>query len=162
MLFSEEAPGDALHVWDIEDKSNPVEIATVEGAGDHTATCVLGCRYSYGSDGSIVDLRVPSKAKLVGNWHRKLGITNRVHDVDEFRTGYIVVSAFDGPIMLVDVRKPLKPRLVVAAPPPELRAEAFAAGERPQHALAARREGPHPDGPGRIEPLPGAVRRRDA
>lgn len=128
MLFSEEAPGDALHVWDIEDKSNPVEIATVDGAGDHTATCILRCRYSYGSDGSIVDLRVPAKAELVGNWHRKLGINNRVHDVDEFRTGYIVVSAFDGPIMLVDVRKPLSPRLVVSAPPPELRDEALAAG----------------------------------
>lgn len=128
MLFSEEAPGDALHVWDIEDKSAPVEIATVEGAGDHTATCILGCRYSYGSDGSIVDLRDPSEAALVGNWHRKLGIGHSVHDVDEFRKGYVVVSAFDGPIMLVDVRQPLKPRLVVSAQPPKLRDEAVAAG----------------------------------
>lgn len=128
MLFSEEAPGDALHVWDIEDKSNPTEIATVEEAGDHTATCILGCRYSYGSDGSIVDLRVPAKAELVGNWHRKLGIEYRIHDVDEFRSGFIVVSAFDGPIMLVDVRKPLAPRLVVSAAPPKLRSEAVAAG----------------------------------
>lgn len=128
MLFSEEAPGDALHVWNVEDKSNPVEIATVEGAGDHTATCILRCTYSYGSDGSIVDLRDPVKAKLVGNWHKKLGIKNRIHDVDEFRNGYVVVGAFEGPIMLVDVRTPLAPKLVVSAEPPKLRDEAFAAG----------------------------------
>jgi hypothetical protein len=128
MLFSEEAPGNALHVWDIEDKSNPVEIATVEGAGNHTATCLLGCTYSYGSDGAIVDLRRPARAKLVGNWHKELGIRARVHDVDEFRPGFIVVSAFEGPMMLADVRRPLQPRLIAAAEPPKLRSEAFAAG----------------------------------
>lgn len=128
MLFSEEAPGNALHVWDIEDATNPVEVATVEGAGNHTATCILGCTFSYGSDGAIVDLRDPTNAELVGNWREELGIEHRVHDVDEFRSGFIVVSAFDGPMMLVDVRKPLKPREVVAAAPPELEPEAFKAG----------------------------------
>jgi hypothetical protein len=36
MLFSESLPQSVLHVWDIEDKSNPVEIGTLPGAGDHT------------------------------------------------------------------------------------------------------------------------------
>lgn len=128
MLFSEEAPGDALHVWDVEDATNPVEIATVAGAGNHTATCIFRCAFSYGSDGALVDLRVPDKAELVGNWHEKLGIEHQVHDVDEFRPGFIVVSAFNGPIMLVDVTRPMQPRLVVSAAPPELEAEAVAAG----------------------------------
>lgn len=128
MLFSEEAPGNALHVWDVEDATNPVEIATVQDAGNHTATCILECSFSYGSDGAIVDLRIPAEAALVGNWREELGIEHRVHDVDEFRSGFIVVSAFDGPIMLVDVRRPLKPRLVVTGAPPELRTEAFKAG----------------------------------
>ncbi len=128
MLFSEEAPGNALHVWDIEDGSNPVEVARVEQAGNHTATCILACTYSYGSDGAIVDLRVPARAKLVGNWHEKLGLKQRIHDVDEFRRGYIVVSGFEGPIILVDVRRPLEPRVVALAAPPQLRPEAFKAG----------------------------------
>lgn len=140
MLFSEEAPGNALHVWNIEDKSNPVEIATVDGAGNHTATCLDNCRFSYGSDGAIVDLRDPANAKLVGNWHKKLGIKERIHDVDEFRPGAIVVSAFEGPIRLVDVRRPLQPRVIVSAAPPELGAEAFKAGAN-VHATRWPRDG---------------------
>jgi hypothetical protein len=140
MLFSEEAPGNALHVWNVEDKSNPVEVATVEGAGNHTATCLDRCGYSYGSDGAIVDLRDPATAKLVGNWHKKLGIKERIHDVDEFRPGAAVVSAFEGPMRLVDVRRPLQPRLIAAAAPPELRAEAFKAGAN-VHATRWPRDG---------------------
>lgn len=128
MLFSEEAPRSILHVWDVEDKTNPIEIASVEGAGNHTATCVLDCSYSYGSDGAIVDLRVPSKAKLVGDWKKKLGIEFKVHDLDEFRNGYLVSSAYDGPIQLIDVRDPLKPRIVADGRPPELGTEAAKAG----------------------------------
>ena len=33
MLFSESLPQNILHVWDVEDKTNPVEIATLAGAG---------------------------------------------------------------------------------------------------------------------------------
>ncbi|MGH2809096.1 MAG: LVIVD repeat-containing protein [Actinomycetota bacterium] len=128
MLFSEEAPRSVLHVWDIEDKSNPVEVATIEGAGNHTATCVYECRYSYGSDGAIVDLRNPAKAKLVGDWKKKLGIPFKVHDVDEFRPGYLVTSAYEGPIQLLDVRDPVHPRLVVSAAPPKIEPEAAKAG----------------------------------
>src|SRR5688500_17371779 len=62
MLFSESTPVNRLHVWDIEDKTNPVEVATIAGAGNHTATCVLKCKYAYGSSGAVVDLRNPSKA----------------------------------------------------------------------------------------------------
>lgn len=116
LLFSEEVPGGTLHVWDVEDKANPVEIATIEGAGDHTHTCILDCRYSYGSGGSIVDLRDPAKAELVGNWHEKAGVPDGTHDVEEFRRGFIVTSPYyGGPIQLLDVRKPLAPKLVVSA-----------------------------------------------
>ncbi len=128
MLFSEEAPQSLLHVWDIEDKTNPVEIATVEGAGNHTATCILRCTYSYGSDGAIVDLRDPAKAKLVGDWKKKLGIEFKVHDLDEFRNGFLVTSAYDGPIQLLDVRDPLHPKPVVQTAPPVIEPEAAKAG----------------------------------
>ena len=49
MLFSEQAPVDSLHVWDVRKKSNPQEIATLADGGTHTATCILSCDYSYGS-----------------------------------------------------------------------------------------------------------------
>lgn len=128
MLFSEEAPQNVLHVWDIEDRSNPVQIAAVDGAGNHTATCILRCTYSYGSDGAIVDLRNPAKAKLVGDWKKKLEIDFKVHDLDEFRTGFLVTSAYDGPIQLVDVRDPVHPKIVVEGAPPAIEPELAKAG----------------------------------
>lgn len=123
MLFSEEAPADELHVYDVEDKSNPVEIATVAGAGNHTATCILRCRYSYGSDGDIVDLRDPVKAELVGNWHKKIGTREKIHDVDEYKDGFIVTSPYTGPMQIVDVRDPLQPKVVTSGAPPEIYSE---------------------------------------
>ena len=112
MLFSESLPRSVLHVWDIEDKSNPVEIATLAGAGDHTASCILDCKYSYGSDGSIVDLRDPSKPELVGDWHQLTGLMQGAHDVDEFKPGFVIVSTLSEPLMLLDVRNPLKPKVL--------------------------------------------------
>ncbi len=64
LLFSEELPGNALHVYDVSDKTKIEEIATVEGAGDHTTTCILDCEWAYGSDGSITDLRDPENPVL--------------------------------------------------------------------------------------------------
>ena len=81
LLFSESVPGDALHVWNVEDKTNIQEIATLEGAGDHTTSCILKCKWAYGSDGTIVDLRNPAKPKLAASrdskksWHARTGIS---------------------------------------------------------------------------------------
>jgi hypothetical protein len=52
MIFSETnfvaggttAPN-ALHVWNVEDKSNPVEIGTLDGAGQHTMSCLDDCKW---------------------------------------------------------------------------------------------------------------------
>ena len=112
MLFSESLPRSILHIWDIEDKSNPVEIATLQGAGDHTASCVLDCKWAYGSDGSIVDLRDPSKPELVGNWHELVGLRSGAHDVEEFKPGFVIVSTLSEPLMMLDVRQPLNPKVL--------------------------------------------------
>ncbi len=75
MLFSEQVPNDSLHIWDVEDKTNPQEIAVLQGAGSHTATCILDCKYSYGTydfvgpegtstGATLVDLREPTKPKF--------------------------------------------------------------------------------------------------
>lgn len=136
LLFSESAPGDVLHVWDVEDKADPEEIAQVPGAGDHTHTCILDCRYSYGADGSIIDLREPAEADLVGNWHKKLGIKGGTHDVDEFRNGFIVASPyFSGPIRLIDVRKPKRPEVVARGKPQKVSPEVVEAASN-VHATA--------------------------
>jgi LVIVD repeat len=112
MLFSESLPVDRLHVWDVEDKSNPVEIATVPGAGDHTTSCILDCKWSYGSSGAITDLRNPSKPKLFGKtWMQLTGFTGGVHDVSEYKRGHILVSGY-GEMATIDATNPTKPKIL--------------------------------------------------
>ena len=109
MLFSEQLPQNRLHVWDIEDKTNPVEIAVLPGAGNHTATCILKCKYAYGSSGAVVDLRTPSKPKLIGSWAK--GKITGAHDVTEVAPGIVLTSS--RPIQLLDARKnPAKPKVI--------------------------------------------------
>lgn len=118
LLFSESLPRNVLHIWDVENKTRPGEIATLPGAGDHTTSCILGCRWSYGSDGSIVDLRDPSKPKLVGDWHELIGLANGAHDVEEYRDGFVVVSTLSTPLLVLDVRRPLKPKVLASGQHP--------------------------------------------
>jgi hypothetical protein len=109
MLFSESIPVNRLHVWDIEDKTNPVEIATIAGAGNHTASCLLRCKYAYGSSGAVVDLRNPAKAKVIGDWAKDPIVS--AHDVTEVAPGLVLTSS--NPIQLLDARKnPAKPKLL--------------------------------------------------
>ena len=119
MLFAEQVPNDSLHIWDVEDKTNPQEIAVLQGAGSHTATCILDCRYSYGtydfvgpegtsSGATLVDLRDPAKPKEVGHWNAKLK-ADKIHDVTEVAPGRILAAS--APLMFVDARKdPLHPK----------------------------------------------------
>ena len=110
MLFSEQLPQNILHVWDVEDKTNPTEIATLAGGGGHTSDCILNCKYSYSSTGTIVDLRNPTKPKIVGNWGKGMPASS-AHDVNEVSPGVVLTSS--NPIMLLDARKdPTKPKLV--------------------------------------------------
>lgn len=124
LLFAESLPDDVLHVWDVEDKSNIKEIATLRGAGDHTITCILKCKWAYGSDGAIVDLRNPSKPKLIEkggsevSWHDLVGVKGGGHDVEEFKNGFLLFSTISEGFQLIDVRKPTNPKLVARSPHP--------------------------------------------
>ena len=114
LLFSAQLPDGTLHVYDVSDKTKITEIATVEGAGDHTTTCILGCKWAYGSDGSITDLRDPSNPKLMNrNWHELTGLNeDGAHDVDEFKNGFLVTSPISDDMQLLDVRDPLRPKVL--------------------------------------------------
>jgi hypothetical protein len=110
MLFSEQLPQNILHVWDVEDKSNPTQIAELPGGGGHTSECVLDCTYSYSSTGVIVDLRDPTNPKLAGNWGKKMPAQS-AHDVNEEAPGIVLTSS--NPIIVLDARKnPAKPKLL--------------------------------------------------
>lgn len=113
MLFSESTPGNVLHIWDIEDVTNPVEVAKLQGAGDHTTSCILDCKYAYGSEGDISDLRNPAKPVLTD---KKWGDAanppnNNGHDVTEVAPGLVLTST--NPMLFLDARKnPLEPKLL--------------------------------------------------
>ena len=118
MLFSESLPGDVLHIWNIEDVTNPVEIATVQGAGNHTTSCILKCKWAYGSEGAITDLRDPANPKLMDSkWgDNATPPNNNGHDVTEVKNGIVMTST--NPIMILDARKdPTSPKVLAVAPP---------------------------------------------
>ncbi len=135
LLFSESLPGDALHVYDVSDKTDIKEISTVEGAGDHTTTCVLGCEWAYGSDGSITDLRDPSNPKLMKrDWHKVTGLNeDGAHDVTEYRDGFLVTSPISGAFQILDVRNPLFPKVLGRGAHPQPDDFLFHSGVWPRH-----------------------------
>lgn len=114
LIFSEELPLSRVHVWDVEDKTNPVEIATIDG-GEHTMSCILDCKWLYGSNGGIVDLRDPTKpVKLKEKWGDGLPAGNSGHDVTEVANGLVLTST--NPMMFLDARKdPRHPKLLAVS-----------------------------------------------
>lgn len=98
----------ALNVVDVEDKSNPVVVGTLEGGDAHTVSCVLDCKWAYASDGKIIDLRDPTKPKLAGDW-TKVSPGGGGHDVSEVARGMVLTSS--QPMVLLDARRdPTSPR----------------------------------------------------
>ena len=110
-VFTEEDPdtngsillvsnGGVLMVIDVSDKTAPKLLSTLAGADDHTITCVLGCTWAYGSDGTIVDLRNPELPRLSpNNWWDG---ARQEHDVTEVSPGIIATSG--QPVKLLDAR----------------------------------------------------------
>lgn len=115
MIFSEELPQASLHVWSVEDKSNPVEVAVLPGAGQHTMSCLQNCKWLYGSDGFIIDLRDPSKpVKLEQGWEEAVKVPfSSPHDVNEIGPGRVLTSS--DPLLLLDTRNPAKPKLLATS-----------------------------------------------
>lgn len=114
LLLNDGVGGGTLDVWNVEDKTNPVLAGSLLGVRDEHVSCILECRWAYGSDGSIIDLRSPDKPALHSiNWKARVGIAgDALHRVDEFRPGFVATAPREGPPLIVDVRRPLSPRRV--------------------------------------------------
>ncbi|MFN2388192.1 MAG: LVIVD repeat-containing protein [Actinomycetota bacterium] len=120
LIFSAELPQDVLYVYDVEDKTNITLLAELPGAGGHTTTCILKCKWAYSSEGYITDLRNPAKpVKQEQDWKKLTGIQVGVHDLDEYKNGFAVASTYSGPVPAIDVRNPLKPKVIASAEHPE-------------------------------------------
>lgn len=110
LIFSESLPGDALHVFDLQSLENPREIATLQGAGDHTTSCLFDCKYTWGSSGTVTDMRRPDQPKIIGNWLKGLPGKSG-HDVTEVAPGIVLTSTT--PTMVLDARQSVtKPKLL--------------------------------------------------
>ncbi|MGH2730501.1 MAG: LVIVD repeat-containing protein [Actinomycetota bacterium] len=101
----------AVYIIDVTDKANPKIISKVHGAAQHTISCVLNCKWAYGSDGNIIDLRDPKNPKLMEEkWGDALQ-AKAGHDVEEVRPGLVMTST--QPLQFLDVRKdPLHPKVL--------------------------------------------------
>lgn len=112
-VFTEEDPdtngkillisnGDVLMVIDVTDKTNPTVLSTLDGADNHTVSCILDCTWAYGSEGLIVDLRDPAEPRLSeATW--QTDDVESGHDVTEVEPGIVLTAT--QPIKLLDARE---------------------------------------------------------
>jgi hypothetical protein len=112
-------PTNVLRVFNVEDKSAPTEIATLDGAASHTMECLFDCKWLYGSTGLIVDLRDPTAPKLLDEkWTdgTKLDPGYPSHDLIELRPGVLLTSS--NPMLLLDARKDVRhPKILAQGDP---------------------------------------------
>jgi hypothetical protein len=110
LLSDEQGATQSLHIYDVEDKTQPVKVATLAGLRDHTFSCILDCSYAYGAYGSIVDLRKPTKARLVGSWMPGMP-PGYGFDVTEVAPGLVLTSSQE--MFFLDARKdPVHPEVL--------------------------------------------------
>jgi hypothetical protein len=116
-----------LDVWNVEDKSNPVLAGSVETVTDEHFSCLIECTWAYGSNGSVVDLRDPKDPQLTSvDWKAELGLgETRVHRLDEYRPGFMATAPREAAPLIVDVRRPLQPRVVAKTRQPSLSPSMF-------------------------------------
>ncbi len=114
------SPTSAVYILDVEDKTNPRIISKVGGVGEHTYSCVLDCKWAYGSEGTILDLRDPANPVVVEEgWGDDLQAKSG-HDVEEIAPGRVVTAT--QPLQFIDVREdPTHPKLLASGSNPDAR-----------------------------------------
>jgi len=109
-----------LNVIDVRDPRKPKVTFQLQGADDHTISCVLDCSYAYGNSGLIVDLTDPEGPSVVGDWAKGTKAPNGGHDVTEIAPGLVVTSS--SPVLYLDARKnPRKPTVLATGSLPDSR-----------------------------------------
>ena len=111
--------GHLLNVIDVRDPANMRVIAQVQGAGDHTWDCLYDCTWAYSSSGHVLDLRDAAAPVLhQGQWRKAIDMADLSpgfsHDVTEVAPGFVMVATT--PMLLLDVKDPLNPRIIAKAP----------------------------------------------
>ena len=94
-----------LYVIDISDPAVPAILSTfqmggnpVEGGPGHTASCILGCKFAWVTDGGamrVIDLRDPAAPVDLGNFELPTGGL-ATHDVQVDSQGIAWVAGFNG------------------------------------------------------------------
>ncbi len=110
LIIAEQTPIYRLHIFDVSDPESPSELATLDGTPDHTFTCVLDCRWAYGSHGTIVDLRDPADPQVAGDWND--GGLTYWHDAVEVSPGKVLTASMPTMRFLDGRKNPAKPRHV--------------------------------------------------
>ena len=92
------AVGGCIQFFDVRDPANIQEVGSVPIA-NHTAECVLRCRYLYGSAGTMVDARGILKGReptVIGDWIEELkaqGVDSEsCHHIREIRPGVLLTA----------------------------------------------------------------------
>jgi hypothetical protein len=92
------APDGCVQFFDVRDPANIKQVGTVPIA-NHTAECVLSCRYFYGRAGTIIDARNildGTPPKVIGNWITELraqGVDSKsCHHLREIRPGVLLTA----------------------------------------------------------------------
>jgi hypothetical protein len=111
LVMSEQLPRSVLYIYNVEDKTNPVLLSASNGMGQHTMSCLFDCKWLWGSDGFVVNLKDPTKPVLEKD-HWSTGLPGGGgHDITEVAPGLVVTST--QPIMFLDARKdPVHPKLL--------------------------------------------------
>jgi len=110
-----QSAANAVYIIDVEGKTNPTIISKLPGAAQHTVSCILDCKWAYGSGGNIIDLRNLTKPKLAKQkWGDGMPAGSSGHDVEEVAPGIVMTAT--QPMMLLDARKdPTKPKLLAVS-----------------------------------------------
>lgn len=119
---------DPLHVVDVAD-SGAMRVLSAVRDFRESPFCVAGCRWVYGSGGTVVDLRDPARPRVVGkaglasSWvKRAYGEHLQIRSVREVRPGVVTTAPVKGifddrflKLRVLDVRDPLRPKVVRSA-----------------------------------------------
>jgi hypothetical protein len=112
--------GGELRVYDVSDKTAPVQVGVLPDVDPHTVTCVLECTYAWGSSGEVFDLTDPTTPVQVPglDWNTAQDgfvAPGQTHDVTEVAPGKVMTST--GVLTLFDLADPRAPRIVQQADP---------------------------------------------